>query len=51
MRAKLEMQREDGFEAVNEARPLEGLDVLDVGCGGGLLCEVCTRQFRCDTTR
>jgi 2-polyprenyl-6-hydroxyphenyl methylase / 3-demethylubiquinone-9 3-methyltransferase len=24
-------------------RPLEGLDVLDVGCGGGLLCEPMTR--------
>ncbi|RDX42719.1 ubiquinone biosynthesis O-methyltransferase [Lentinus brumalis] len=39
----LEMQREDGLEDANEARPLEGLDVLDVGCGGGLLCESLTR--------
>ncbi|RPD57524.1 ubiquinone biosynthesis O-methyltransferase [Lentinus tigrinus ALCF2SS1-7] len=39
----LEMQREDGSEHVNEARPLEGLDVLDVGCGGGLLCESLAR--------
>ena len=41
---KLEMQREDGSEDVNEAHPLRGLKVLDVGCGGGLLCEVRTRQ-------
>ena len=34
------MQREDGASHVNEARPLSGLDVLDVGCGGGLLSEV-----------
>ncbi|KAI0709537.1 ubiquinone biosynthesis O-methyltransferase [Cerioporus squamosus] len=39
----LEMQREDGFEDVNEALPLAGLDVLDVGCGGGLLCESLAR--------
>ena len=26
-------------------RPLSGLDVLDVGCGGGLLSEVRTRVF------
>ncbi|KAI0794035.1 ubiquinone biosynthesis O-methyltransferase [Fomes fomentarius] len=31
----LEMQREDGEGDVNETRPLAGLDVLDVGCGGG----------------
>ncbi len=24
----------------NSARPLEGLQIVDVGCGGGLLCEV-----------
>ena len=34
------MQREDGEGQVNETRPLTGLDVLDVGCGGGLLSEV-----------
>jgi 2-polyprenyl-6-hydroxyphenyl methylase / 3-demethylubiquinone-9 3-methyltransferase len=28
---------------VRTVRPLEGLDVLDVGCGGGLLCEPMTR--------
>ncbi|MEQ1900701.1 MAG: bifunctional 2-polyprenyl-6-hydroxyphenol methylase/3-demethylubiquinol 3-O-methyltransferase UbiG [Devosia sp.] len=26
-----------------ERRPLEGLSVLDIGCGGGLLCEPLTR--------
>lgn len=40
MPLKLEMQREDGEGNVNETRPLAGLDVLDVGCGGGLLSEV-----------
>ena len=40
---KLETQREDGA-TVNEARPLSGLDVLDVGCGGGLLSEVRARM-------
>ena len=35
------MHREDGASHVNEARPLSSLDVLDVGCGGGLLSEVC----------
>ncbi|KAH9940917.1 ubiquinone biosynthesis O-methyltransferase [Epithele typhae] len=39
----LEIQREDGEEDVNEARPLTGLDVLDVGCGGGLLSEALAR--------
>lgn len=24
----------------NTARPLEGLKIVDVGCGGGLVCEV-----------
>lgn len=24
----------------NTPRPLEGLKILDVGCGGGLVCEV-----------
>jgi 2-polyprenyl-3-methyl-5-hydroxy-6-metoxy-1,4-benzoquinol methylase len=24
----------------NTARPLEGLKIIDVGCGGGLVCEV-----------
>ena len=40
IRLKIEMQREDGASHVNEARPLSGLDVLDVWCGGGLLSEV-----------
>ncbi|MBD8067008.1 bifunctional 2-polyprenyl-6-hydroxyphenol methylase/3-demethylubiquinol 3-O-methyltransferase UbiG [Devosia sp. PTR5] len=29
--------------AANSIRPFEGLKVLDVGCGGGLLCEPLTR--------
>ncbi|KAI0731313.1 S-adenosyl-L-methionine-dependent methyltransferase [Earliella scabrosa] len=39
----LEIQREDGESQVNETRPLTGLDVLDVGCGGGLLSETLSR--------
>ena len=27
----------------NTARPLNGLQILDVGCGGGLVCEVSQR--------
>ncbi|PIL25112.1 hypothetical protein GSI_13001 [Ganoderma sinense ZZ0214-1] len=38
-----EMRREDGLDDVNPTRPLDGLDVLDVGCGGGLLCETLAR--------
>ena len=34
----LEAARDDGEES---ERVLEGLSVLDVGCGGGLLAEVC----------
>ena len=34
----LEAARDDGEES---DRILEGLSVLDVGCGGGLLAEVC----------
>ncbi|OCH87387.1 ubiquinone biosynthesis O-methyltransferase [Obba rivulosa] len=41
----LEMRREDEGElsAEQEQRVLEGIDVVDVGCGGGLLCESLTR--------
>ncbi|KAJ7549629.1 hypothetical protein O6H91_07G060900 [Diphasiastrum complanatum] len=28
----------------NDPRPLEGLNVIDVGCGGGLLCEPLARM-------
>jgi len=36
-----EVQLEEGsFSASSSATPLEGLDILDVGCGGGLLSEV-----------
>jgi ubiquinone biosynthesis O-methyltransferase len=28
----------------NSARPLEGLQIVDVGCGGGLLCEPLARM-------
>ena len=31
------------MDDVDTTRPLAGLDVLDVGCGGGLLSEVSTR--------
>ena len=34
------MKYEDGHEDLNESTVLEGLTVLDVGCGGGLLSEV-----------
>lgn len=37
----LEAARDDGTDP-NPAQVLAGLDVLDVGCGGGLLSEVCT---------
>ena len=42
MKQKLqEIQLEEGScSASSTATPLEGLDVLDVGCGGGLLSEV-----------
>ncbi|KAH9933519.1 S-adenosyl-L-methionine-dependent methyltransferase [Fomitopsis serialis] len=39
----LEMRREDGEDLAGENRVLEGLNVLDVGCGGGLLCESLSR--------
>ncbi|KAI1793546.1 ubiquinone biosynthesis O-methyltransferase [Ganoderma leucocontextum] len=39
----LEMRREDGLDDVSPTRPLNGLDVLDVGSGGGLLCETLAR--------
>ena len=35
-----EIQLEEGTSPFSSATPLEGLDVLDVGCGGGLLSEV-----------
>ncbi|KAK7687908.1 hypothetical protein QCA50_009127 [Cerrena zonata] len=44
VREKLvEMEYEDGHEDLNEAKVLEGLKVLDVGCGGGLFSESLTR--------
>jgi polyprenyldihydroxybenzoate methyltransferase / 3-demethylubiquinol 3-O-methyltransferase len=43
----LEITREEhGEEAVKGGNPLEGLDILDVGCGGGLLSEV--RRLYCN---
>ncbi|KAI9066987.1 ubiquinone biosynthesis O-methyltransferase [Trametes sanguinea] len=39
----LEIQRDEDESKVNEVRPLSGLDVIDVGCGGGLLCESLAR--------
>lgn len=27
-------------EHINGPRPLTGIEILDVGCGGGILCEV-----------
>jgi polyprenyldihydroxybenzoate methyltransferase / 3-demethylubiquinol 3-O-methyltransferase len=44
IRQKLEevqMDEADSFTTQRSTRPLQGLDVLDVGCGGGLLSEVC----------
>ncbi|KAI0629141.1 ubiquinone biosynthesis O-methyltransferase [Trametes polyzona] len=40
----LEIQREEDESKANELQPLSGLDVLDVGCGGGLLCESLARS-------
>jgi polyprenyldihydroxybenzoate methyltransferase/3-demethylubiquinol 3-O-methyltransferase len=42
----LEAAREDQGEAIaarmeSGGKPLAGMDILDVGCGGGLLSEVC----------
>lgn len=37
------MTREDGADIIDESKLLNDLDVLDVGCGGGLLCESLTR--------
>ncbi|KAH9941512.1 S-adenosyl-L-methionine-dependent methyltransferase [Amylocystis lapponica] len=39
----LEIRREDGDETFDESAALTGLDVLDVGCGGGLLSESLSR--------
>ncbi|KZT07263.1 ubiquinone biosynthesis O-methyltransferase [Laetiporus sulphureus 93-53] len=40
----IEMKREDVEDsAADESQIFQGLDVLDVGCGGGLLCESLTR--------
>jgi polyprenyldihydroxybenzoate methyltransferase/3-demethylubiquinol 3-O-methyltransferase len=36
----LEITREEGGEGVSELNNFDGLDMLDVGCGGGLLSEV-----------
>jgi polyprenyldihydroxybenzoate methyltransferase/3-demethylubiquinol 3-O-methyltransferase len=39
----LEITREEkGEDVIKGSNPLQGLDVLDVGCGGGLLSEVTT---------
>jgi polyprenyldihydroxybenzoate methyltransferase/3-demethylubiquinol 3-O-methyltransferase len=56
VRQKIESGRVDdrgwSFETRNEkvqgqeGRWLEGMDVLDVGCGGGLLSEVCSRIWQ-----
>lgn len=35
------MRHEDGGDIADGTGVLDGLNVLDVGCGGGLLCEVC----------
>ncbi|KAH9852026.1 S-adenosyl-L-methionine-dependent methyltransferase [Lenzites betulinus] len=40
----LEVQREEDERKANETRPLSGLDVVDVGCGGGLLSESLARS-------
>ena len=31
------------FKANNKSRPFKNLDILDIGCGGGLLCEPLSR--------
>ena len=33
----------EGFKETNPSRPLEGIKILDVGCGGGLLSEPLAR--------
>jgi 2-polyprenyl-6-hydroxyphenyl methylase/3-demethylubiquinone-9 3-methyltransferase len=46
----LEIAREEqGDDVVNaeKGNMLRGLDVLDVGCGGGLLSEVCNTHLSC----
>lgn len=43
------MKYEDGHESFDEQRVLEGLNVLDVGCGGGLLSEVIRHPTSCVT--
>lgn len=43
---QLETKREDGEDIADGTGALEGLNVLDVGCGGGLLCEVCSPAAR-----
>lgn len=49
-----EIMREESDDSVDESKTLQGLDVLDVGCGGGLLCEVCsssTKRAGCGPNR
>ena len=36
-----ELDEREAEERAASARPFDGLRVLDVGCGGGLLTEVC----------
>ena len=41
----IEVARDEGNEAQDDrAKVLEGLDVLDIGCGGGLLSEVSEQE-------
>lgn len=43
----LEVAQDENPELKSDgADALEGLDVLDVGCGGGLLSEVCCDSFK-----
>jgi polyprenyldihydroxybenzoate methyltransferase/3-demethylubiquinol 3-O-methyltransferase len=41
----LEISRERHGEHISPSEVLRGLDVLDVGCGGGLLSEVRCRRL------
>lgn len=39
----MEASREEGYDIGAKGKALDGLDALDVGCGGGLLSEVCQK--------